>query len=39
MNENGIKTDDIRNIKGITKDDFNIIHSYYWKQFHAKKII
>lgn len=37
MNENSIKTDDLKIIKGVTKHDFNIIHSLWWKQFHAKK--
>lgn len=36
MNENGIKTDDLKAIKDLTKDDFNIIHSYWWADFHVK---
>lgn len=37
MNENGIKTDDLKDIKDLTKDDFNNIHTYYWRRFHANK--
>ena len=36
MNENGIKTDDLKAIKDLTKDDFNTIHSYWHKDYHAK---
>lgn len=37
MLENKITTDDLKNIEGITKDDFSVIHSYYWAKFHADK--
>lgn len=37
MNENGIKTDDLKAIKDLTNDDFNNIHTYYWRRFHANK--
>lgn len=37
MNENDIKTDDLKNIAGISSHDFNVIHSYYWKEYHSKK--
>lgn len=37
MLENNIKTDDLKDIEGLTKDDFNNIHSYYWKRYHANK--
>lgn len=37
MNENNIKTDDLKIIKDLTKDDFNNIHSYWYKDFHSKK--
>lgn len=37
MNENSIKTDDLKNIEGLTNDDFNVIHSYWWADFHKNK--
>ena len=37
MIENNIKTDDLKDIEGLTKDDCNIIHSYYWERYHANK--
>lgn len=37
MNDNNIKTDDLKVIKDLTKDDYHIIHSYWYKDFHAKK--
>lgn len=37
MFDHSITTDDLNNIEGITKDDYYIIHSEYWKQIHAKK--
>jgi|GEM_PF-2331276 len=37
MNENNIKTDDLKDIKDLSKDDYYIIHSYWYKDFHAKK--
>lgn len=37
MNENGIKTDDLKSIEGLSKDDYYIIHSFYWKEYHATK--
>lgn len=37
MNENSIKTDDLKDIEGLTKDDFNNIHSYWWKNHHTNK--
>ena len=37
MLENNIKTDDLKDIEGLTKDDCNIIHSYYWERYHANK--
>lgn len=36
MNENSIKTDDLKSIKDLSKDDYYIIHSYWYKDFHAK---
>jgi hypothetical protein len=36
MNLHNIKTDDLKNITGITNTDFNVIHSEYCKQYHAK---
>jgi hypothetical protein len=37
MKENQIHTDDLKNIDGLTKDDYNIIHTYFWRDFHATK--
>ena len=37
MSENKIKTDDLKDIEGLTNDDVNNIHSYYWKRIHNKK--
>ena len=37
MIENNIKTDDLKDIEGISKDDFNIIHTYYFKRLHESK--
>ena len=37
MLENNIKTDDLKDIEGLTKDDYYIIHSYYYKRYHANK--
>ena len=39
MNKNNIKTDDLKSIDGITDNDFNIIHSFYWKDYHSNKKI
>lgn len=36
MNKNGIKTDDLKNIEGLSKDDYYIIHSFWYKDFHSK---
>lgn len=36
MNENSIKTDDLKAIKDLSKEDYYIIHSYWYKDFHAK---
>lgn len=37
MFENSIHTDDLEQIEGITKDDFDVIHTAYWKRRHSKK--
>ena len=48
MKKNSIKTDDLKTlvdnenynhkyIEGLTGNDFNIIHSFYWKDYHANK--
>ena len=37
MLENNIKPDDLNDIEGLTKEDCNIIHSYFWGRFHNKK--
>ena len=37
MLENKIKPDDLNDIEGLTKEDCNIIHSYFWGRFHNKK--
>lgn len=37
MLENGIDTDDLKNIEGLTSDDTHIIHGYYWERHHAQK--
>lgn len=36
MNRHGIKTDDLKQIEGLTSHDISIIHSLWWKQYHAK---
>jgi len=36
MLENSIHTDDLKNIDGLTSNDINVIHSEYWKVYHAK---
>lgn len=37
MFKNAIYTDDLKGIEGITDHDFNILHTEYWRQIHAKK--
>jgi hypothetical protein len=37
MLENKISTDDLKNVHEVTKHDFNVVHSYYWEQFHKNK--
>jgi hypothetical protein len=37
MLENNIKTDDLKDIEGIIKNDFSVIHSFYYKRIHATK--
>lgn len=37
MKEKNISTDDLKAIKGLSKDDFNNIHSFYWKDYHSNK--
>lgn len=37
MKKNSIKTDDLETIEGITKNDFSIIHSFYWEDYHSNK--
>lgn len=37
MFNNSIHTDDLKNINGLTSDDINYIHTYYWRRVHAKK--
>lgn len=37
MNEHRITTDDLKNIDGVTAHDFNIIHTIYWRRYHANK--
>ena len=37
MLENKIKTDDLKDIEGLTKEDCSAIHSYYWGRIHNKK--
>lgn len=37
MKKKGIKTDDLKSIKELNLNDFNVIHSYYWKDFHKNK--
>lgn len=37
MLENEIHTDDLKNIKELTRHDISNIHSFYWKQFHSNK--
>lgn len=37
MNEYRITTDDLKDIKGVTDNDHTVIHSMYWKQFHAAR--
>lgn len=37
MIEKGITTNDLKNVKGITSHDYNIIHSAFWKFIHSKK--
>lgn len=37
MRENGIHTDDLKKVKGLTAHDVSVIHSAYWKEFHANK--
>lgn len=37
MFEHKINTEDLKDIDGITKHDYSIIHSYYWKCVHKLK--
>lgn len=37
MNQNSIKTDDLKSIKELTKDDYHIIHGFWWSDYHNKK--
>lgn len=37
MNQNSIKTDDLESIKGITKNDYHIIHGVWWSDYHKNK--
>lgn len=37
MIENLIAPEDLKDAKGITYNDYQIIHSYYWKAYHAIK--
>lgn len=37
MNKKGIKTDDIKNINGLTSSDYNTIHTYFWREYHKNK--
>ena len=37
MIEYNIHTDDLNNIEGLTSDDINKIHTYYWKRYHENK--
>lgn len=37
MLDNKIHTDDLKDIEGLTSDDINNIHTYYWKRFHENK--
>jgi len=37
MNEYKIITDDLKAIDGVTDNDFSVIHSAYWTQYHANK--
>lgn len=37
INEYNIKTDDLKSIKEMTNHDFNVIHTYYWQEFHKNK--
>lgn len=37
MIEYGITTDDLKNIDGINKYDYSVLHSAYWTTIHAKK--
>ena len=34
---NGITTDDLKAINGITDHDYSVIHSSYWTRYHANK--
>lgn len=36
MNEHKITTDDLKAIEGISEHDYDVIHSFYWEQYHAK---
>ena len=37
MLEYAITTDDLKFIEGASSHDFNVIHSYYWDEFHRTK--
>lgn len=37
MFEHGIKTDDLKDIEGISSHGYNTIHSYYWAEVHRAK--
>ncbi len=37
MNEYKITTDNLKTINGVSAHDFDVIHSMYWEQLHAKK--
>jgi hypothetical protein len=37
MLQNGIHTDDLSQIDGLSKDDCHNIHGQYWKRYHATK--
>jgi len=39
MKEKGIKTDDLKSIKELNNNDFNTIHTYYWKDYHKTKTV
>lgn len=37
MIEHKISTDDLKDIEGLSRHDCSVIHSYYWKRYHANK--